>query len=612
MLYLGVRPADLKFDGDSITIPNPGAGVIRIPVRAFHSDALARDIPATMDVPWFGTSHWETMYDWPAHSATKQHVSMNVVWEPCLIRRKIATNNRTLDKALVQFQKVFGLPPSPKLPDDDFAGRLTLADQILNSDDFKTYLKTYQEMAPKELDDDGRAYLSAAADLQTIKRENTLQLSQLALQRAKVRAALNGKAALVGFTATGNEDAVATSIHGRCPGVIAHGVVFNSILTGQFWRALPRSINYLLTAILGLLTALIAGRLNWGMAFLVVAAIAVTFLLFNGLYLFDNHNLLLDLATPLITLGVVWSACSAVRIYMETIERKRVERKFRSYVDPAVVNYVMERGELPIGESRELTVCFGDLAGFTSLSERLGERTVEMLNRLWDRMVPILRENDGRLDKFLGDGIMFFFGAPKPDPDHASKAVRTALEMQNALSGFNEELKAQHLPTLQMRIGINTGLMVVGDAGSTNPKASNYTVLGDAVNFASRLESANKYTGTSILISARTAQLCGDQFLLRPVGALQVVGKVEAVLTFEVCGLADAADEKQKNLCDHSRELVDSFRDRKFEIVLKLVDQLDKTHGPSPLTELYRELSESYLRNPPEHDFDGRIEFEKK
>jgi adenylate cyclase len=184
--------------------------------------------------------------------------------------------------------------------------------------------------------------------------------------------------------------------------------------------------------------------------------------------------------------------------------------------------------------------------------------------------------------------------------------------MQRELERFNDELEAQHLPRLGMRIGINTGLMVVGDAGSKDPTRHEYTVLGDAVNFASRLESANKYTGTSILISARTAQLCGDRFLLRAVGALQVVGKVEAVLTFEVCGLADTADERQKNLCSHSREIVDSFRDRKFETVLKLVDQLDKAHGPSPLTALYRDLSESYLLNPPQHGFDGRIEFERK
>jgi adenylate cyclase len=541
-------------------------------------------------------------------------MSMNAIWEPCFIRRKIVRNNRTLDRAVGDLAQALGVKLSDEnLANDDVAGRLARVVTVQKDEMYAGWRDQYRSMKPEELDKDGRIFLAAVADIDSIRNESVKLQKDLRNSRAALLAELQGKALLIGFTATGNEDAVATSIHGRCPGVIAHGVVFNSIMTGQFWTAPPRWISFLITAILGVLTALLAGRLNWQMAFLVVGAMAATVILFNGLYLFDNQNLLLDLASPLIALTSVWIACSVVRIYMETIERKRVERRFRSYVDPDIVNAYMERGDAATaGESRELTVAFTDLAGFTTLSERLGEKTVPMLNDYLDRMVPLIYEKHGIM-KFLGDGIMFFYGAPKPNPDHATDAVLTALQMQKALAAFNEDLAAKNLPTLSLRIGINTGLMVVGDAGSRDPiQRHEYTVLGDAVNFASRLEGANKYTGTDILISARTAQLCGDKFLLRPVGAIQVAGKVEAVLCFEVCGLADAADDHQRNLCTHTRYLVEHFRGRQFESVLKLADQLDLAHGPSKLTSIYRDLAESYLTNPPEQSFDGRIEFESK
>src|SRR5205814_2875552 len=141
-------------------------------------------------------------------------------------------------------------------------------------------------------------------------------------------------------------------------------------------------------------------------------------------------------------------------------------------------------------------VGFTDLADFTALSERLKEQTVPLLGEYLGEMVPIIRKRGGYVNKFIGDGIMFFFGAFQPDPRHALDAVESVLEMHEALARFNQRLAREGRPTLMMRAGVNTGEVVVGDSGP--PDASDFTALGDPVNFASRLESANKAVGTRV------------------------------------------------------------------------------------------------------------------
>src|SRR5439155_8265934 len=219
-------------------------------------------------------------------------------------------------------------------------------------------------------------------------------------------------------------------------------------------------------------------------------------------------------------------------------------------LDPKLVSYLVETEIRFDGEKREMTVVFTDLAGFTALSEKLGERIVPLLNELLGELVPVIRDHhQGYVNKFLGDGIMFFFNAPRLQPTHAADAVATVLDMQTKLAEFNVRLRSRGLPELSMRAGICTGEMIVGDAGGAG--AADYTVLGDSVNLASRLEAANKHTGTRTLMTARTVELLGAQFIVRPVGKLKVVGKEEAVAVYEPLASsrqATPADEKLAQL----------------------------------------------------------------
>jgi adenylate cyclase len=176
--------------------------------------------------------------------------------------------------------------------------------------------------------------------------------------------------------------------------------------------------------------------------------------------------------------------------------------------------------------------------------------------------------------------------------------------MQETLPEFNSKLIARELPIVTMRAGISTGEMIVGDAGGDR---TDYTVLGDVVNFGARLEGANKFTGTRILVSARTAALAGDAFLMRPIAKLVVVGKTEAEMVYEPLGYRDQATDEQRQLVTRTRAVIDAFAAGDFKGCLELLAELEKTHGPSKLVDLYREQCIELTTNPPEGTFDGRV-----
>jgi adenylate cyclase len=183
--------------------------------------------------------------------------------------------------------------------------------------------------------------------------------------------------------------------------------------------------------------------------------------------------------------------------------------------------------------------------------------------------------------------------------------------MQRAMAVFNEKLAAQGLPALSVRAGVSTGNMVVGDAGTSD--ASDYTVLGDAVNFGSRLEGANKYLGTRVLVSARTAERAADEFLFRPVGRLRVVGKTEGVDVFEAMCPIDRATDAQKHAAKLTREMIEAFKGQRFVDCRQKIVELDGHAGdPSKLTAMYQELCVKYLKEPPPAGWDGTVSLTEK
>ena len=616
---LDVAPKDIRFTDRAVILPRPDGTAISIPIQTREAEGSSGRVSTLMNIPWFGRERWQTMYDWPKHAEIKQHMSINQVWDICLTRHKIVSNNANLDDAIrLVYRFVYQTEKAEAfdkmhLAGDEIESRLRVAADALA--DCKSNLDQLAEYKPEDLDKDSLRFQSAANLLRSATVESKALGRQLVSLRLKLARELGNRAVLIGWTATGAAaDFVPTSLYSRCPGVVVHGAIFNAIMTNHFWRQVPGWVTPAITLILGILTATAAAWLTPARAMFAAALLLFGYVGANGILLLDRFGLLAGIAGPVTAIVLVWSGCALMRIMAETRERALITRRFQTYVDPTLVRYVLEnpnRASLE-GEVKELTVVFTDLANFTTLSEKLGEKSVALLNEYLGRMVPIIRTHQGYVNKFLGDGIMCFYGAPYDRPSHAADAVRTVLDMQTAMIGFNQELAAQDMPPLTVRAGVSTGKMVVGDAGA-GEKGSDYTVLGDAVNFGSRLEGANKYFGTLVMVSGRTAECAADQFLFRPLGKLRVVGKSLGVEVFEaVCPIAEVTDV-QKITVELTRVMIEAYQARRLEDCQTAVVHLSQHLGGSTkLTRIYQELCEKDIGDPSADPWDGTISLTDK
>jgi class 3 adenylate cyclase len=608
---------DLRFTENDITIPRNGADAVHIPVRTVWSTNLRCPVPTMFDIPWYGKpDSWETMYD----KVGGAHLSLNVVWDACQIKRRIVRNNGQIDESL-QFLYAAYAPEKLRtyaqksLPMDDPLNRLELCKAALT--DYGPEIEFAQQTNLSEIkDQQERAAIERTAAqgpaLRSLIAENFKFHDQLIAQRAMLRERLHGKAIIVGWTSTAQTfDEVATSIHAKCPGVVAHGTIFNAIMTTNTWRRLPKWVDIPIILAMGLFTTVLATRLLPYRALIAAIMLAGIYFILNGELFFDWGKHIVPLAAPLVAVAVAWAGCTLARLLTESWERARITHRFRTYVDPALVQYVIDHPELARleGEVREMTVCFTDLVGFTSLTERLREKAVKILGRYMTRMVPAIRRHRGFVHRFMGDGIMFSYGAPIPNPQMAADAVSTVLEMHVELAKLNEELEAEGNPRLAIRAGVNTGPAVVGDSGAHD--AVEYACLGDTTNTAARLESANGALGTSTLIAGRTVELLSGQFLLRPVARLVVKGKAEAVMTFEPLALIEAATPSQKQLAERTTAMFDHFVGGRFAECIVAAAALEEAFGPSKLAAIYRNLCNTYLGSPPT-DFCGHIVLSEK
>lgn len=621
-MMTGADLSKVSYDNGAVVIPRPaGQPPIRIPVRTYFSRKLGRDIPLMMDIPWFGGEKWERMYD-TLHQSPRQHMSMARVWGLIHTRRQILRNNQQADLALGELWKLYDPDQAKKyaehpLAADDWAGRAALMANVLeNKDDFTKAAIDLARQSPEAKRTPEEVHtVDAANALEQIRRQNPRLQGQLAEGRRLLASEIQGKAVLIGHIATGLvRDKVPTSLHAECPGVVVHGVIYNGIVTGELWRFLPHWVTVAWTITLGLLTTFTTARLPPARALFTAGLLIAGFVTVNFLLLFDYGNVVLGVAGPVVVIGTVWGGCTLARLVIERRERTLITQRFRNYVDPKLVDYVTAHPDQVKfeGQTREMTVVFTDLGNFTPLTARLGEKTVPLLNEFLGRMVPVIRKHNGYVNKFLGDGIMFFYNAPELNPNHARDSIATCLEMQEVLAGFNRDLAEQGLPGVTLRAGVSTGSMIVGDAGTAD--ASDYTVLGDAVNYGSRLEGANKAFGSSSLITERTVRQGGGEFLLRPLGKPAVVGRQEqqADLCYEVLARLDQATDAQRRLAELTRDVVDCFMAGRFSECLAAIDRMEGAVGADKFTRLYRDECLRILMDGPPANFHGQIVLTEK
>lgn len=603
MRLLDADPASLALSQSELSFKRRDGSVVLIPVR---TDSTGVEYVA--DIPWFGTADWATLYDHPGHAVPTNQRSITMLWRLVREDRRLTRNLHAAWRDLPEDVRgpFDALSPTP--------GQLADAERTLTQ-----RLQVAREEAAalkKEPGDAARQQLrafEAQADAQTAQLTEIRKSRQLiARWREELKALAADKAVLIGFAATGvaGADTHATPIHGdNCPGIIGISTMASGILSGELWRRSPVWADVLITLIVAALVLLLMVRLRPVAALSATVAILILYAAINGYLLFDRLDLIVPMAPPLLAGALVALSLLVARLLEEMFQRRRVEVILRNYRPKPLVDYLLAHPTLTRLEGRhqEVTIVFTDLADFSGLTRQFEEtpdRLMTLLNDYLSRMVPIIDGHGGCVDKFMGDGILFFFNAPEAVPDHAGKAVEAVLAMHSALEEFNAE--SDEVPDLRMRAGIATGKVFVGDAGPSGACA--YTVLGDSANLVHRLQNANKVFGSQTLLNDETRLQLGGGYLLRKLGRWRPPGWDQSIRVYEPLAPAEGASDDHRELARLSDQIVEAFAKADFRAALDLIDRLEELAGVKRFTQLYRRLCEGYLRQPPGPGFDGSID----
>lgn len=425
--------------------------------------------------------------------------------------------------------------------------------------------------------------------------------------------ALEGGIVLIGATAVGISDLVATPVENIYPGVEVHATMIRAMLDNRFasepsWAA---GANLIVTLGLGIVLSLLLPRLPplW---LVLASATTAGAVIFGNFWLWQEKGLALALAWPLLLI-VTLAAISVTHGYLkESHKRSQLKSIFGQYIPPQLVDAMGESNQDFgfEGESREMTVLFADIRGFTTLSEKLSPSELRaLLNRYFTHMTGIIFDHNGTIDKYVGDMIMAFWGAPLRDPDHARHAIEAALAMLRKTDELRPQLLAEGYPNIDIGIGLNSGLMNVGDMGSSYRRA--YTVLGDNVNLGSRIEGLSKYYGARLVVGEAT-RAGQEGFIFRHLDLVKVKGKTEGVNVYEpLCLKSEATPALLEELKLHGQGL-DAYRQQYWELAQQCFTTLARQHPEARIYPLYLERIRELMRRPPDPEWDGVYERREK
>jgi len=423
---------------------------------------------------------------------------------------------------------------------------------------------------------------------------------------------------LIGATAIGIGDMVLTpfpkstspgvEVHANVPfpGVEVHANMIDDILYQHFIRRGPG--EYLMDIAFILLFSLGAGII-----FSILDPLRATLLLGGSLFLFSwftyilfaHYRMWVVDFLPMTTLFVTYAGIVSYRFFFEESEKKKVRSAFSQYMHPGLISQMLSNPEgLRLGgEEKELTALFADIRGFTTLSETLTPaQLVELLNEYLTEMTELIFKNWGTLDKYIGDAIMAFWGAPYPQTDHAVRSCRTGLEMLNVLNRLQTGWDSRGVPRFDIGVGINTGPMLVGNMGSKRRK--NYTIMGDSVNLASRLEGINRQFETHLIISESTFLQVQDQLIARELDLIRVKGKTHPVKVYELLGQAADA-HLYSNLVSRFEKGLAAYRSGQWLEAIEIFQEILGDHPQDGPSQVFIERCLNLLARPPEGSWDG-------
>jgi class 3 adenylate cyclase/CHASE2 domain-containing sensor protein len=590
--HLNIPPSEIQIERDFIQI-----GSVRLPLR---DGKLWIDWPTSNTTP-----QWEGLLrqndDAPSAAG---HLSIR---EPLELARAQVTHQQNIEKHETVSRLILAFAGTKVDPKKQLTAehRAAVADEV----DFTLADAPKTKPTKKKLTADEKAFWDHVHNCRTWQLTAAATKEgkeKIKLAERKLRERVDGRLVFVGWTATGAlADFVATPVGARTPGVIVHAAVADMVLNGAARFFLPGWIVPFLEILLGALCAWVAAKMTVAKStFCSIGALTAYALVVWWAF---TEGWIFPLIGPVLAGGSAWMVCIAIGAAASQRDRMRITNQFKARVSAQLVDHLVHQpDELTMaGQQREITVMFCDLAGFTSITEKLdSEMTVSTLNRYMTALTQVLVSKDAYVNKFLGDGLMAFWSAFREDSDQASKAIAAAIECHAAVEKLNDH-PVEGVPALHLRTGLATGNVTVGDCGAP-PNLHDYTVIGNAVNLAARLESANKQFGSQALMDGRTAALAeGAETCSRSMGRVIVVGQTVPTEIHEIF-----TSDISPKLIRLSQQFLGLLADGRHTEAIDVLDEMRDNHGSSGYERLYRAAIDEAA--DPNISFDGILRLTAK
>ena len=451
-------------------------------------------------------------------------------------------------------------------------------------------------------------------------RDPSIYISALdVLDESVAPAAIAGKLVLIGTSAAGLNDIKSTPVDPAVPGVEVHAQVLESALT----RSLLSQPNYgivveLCAAILlGILVIAFAPLLG-PITLVAVGALFASLLIGTSWYFYAKHRMLIDFTYPLLSTTAIYLTLIFTSFVREQAQRRQIRSAFGQYLSPALIEQLAQSPEKLVlgGEQREMTIMFSDVRGFTTISESYKndpQGLTALMNRFLTPLTNAILDRKGTIDKYMGDAIMAFWNAPLDDKQHQLHACEAAIDMLERIDVLNQERaieakeSGQTFIPLNVGVGLNTGVCVVGNMGSD--LRFDYSVLGDSVNLASRLEGQSKEYGFPIIVGSKTALAVKDKFAILELDFIMVKGKKEPEVIYAVAGREETAHSARfQRLRNLTIEMLACYRSRDWDGALGAIERgrrTDEAGALELLYNLYEARIQGYQNKPPPEDWNG-------
>ena len=426
------------------------------------------------------------------------------------------------------------------------------------------------------------------------------------LNKLTARNILKDKIVIFGTSAAGLLDLRTTPLESAYPGVEVHANIVQGILDQTIKHKPEYMIGFeiLLIVILGIILSFLLPKLSpaWST---ITAIICITIVLVLDNYSWYELMVIMPIASPLILISMLYLTNMSYGFFLESRGKRQITHLFGQYVPPELVSE-MSRNMKEInldGEIRKMTVLFTDVRDFTSIAERMEPKELtSFINEFLTPLTKVIHQNRGTIDKYMGDAIMAFWGAPLKDPQHARNALNAGMEMLEAIKKLNTNLKAKNKPVIKIGIGVNTGEMNVGNKGSEF--RVDYTVLGDAVNLGSRLEGLTKNYGVDFIVNETTRHEV-PEFEYRMLDFVRVKGKNDPVTIFEPLGLVETVDKNLRKQIKEFHHALKHYKEQNWDSAEKMIFQLNQQDPDRQIYKIYLDRIAYFRNHSPGDNWDG-------